>query len=72
MMIFNKSSGELVPWLATGYEWNSDNTQLTFHLHTGVLWSDGQPFSAKDVTYTFDLLKGNPGPAQQHRLDPDR
>ena len=60
MMIFNKSTGELVPWLATGYTWNADNTELTFAIRSNVLWSDGQPFSAKDVIYTFDLLKSNP------------
>ena len=59
MMIFNKSTGELVPWLATGYSWNADNTELTFAIRSNVLWSDGQPFSAKDVIYTFDLLENN-------------
>jgi len=60
MMIFNKSTGQLIPWLATAYNWNADNTLLTFQLRQGVLWSDGQPFSAADVTYTFDLLKAHP------------
>ncbi len=60
MMIFNKATGELVPWLATEYTWNSDNTQLTFKLHPDVLWSDGTPFTARDVVYTFDLLRDNP------------
>ncbi len=60
MMIFNKATGELVPWLATDYNWNADNTTLTFKIRQGVKWSDGQPFSAKDVIFTFDLLKNNP------------
>ena len=60
MMIFNKTAGQLVPWLATGYSWNSDNTELTFKLRQGVQWSDGQPFSAKDVIFTFNLLKNHP------------
>jgi peptide/nickel transport system substrate-binding protein len=60
MMIFNKSKPELTPWLATGYTWNADNTLLTFKLRSGVKWSDGQPFSARDVTFTFDLLKKYP------------
>jgi peptide/nickel transport system substrate-binding protein len=60
MMIFNKATAELVPWLATGYTWNADNTLLTFKLRQGVKWSDGQPFTAKDVLFTFDLLKKNP------------
>ncbi len=59
MMIFNKATAELVPWLATAYTWNADNTVLTFTLRQGVKWSDGQPFTANDVIYTFDLLKSN-------------
>ncbi len=59
MMIFNRATAEIVPWLATGYTWNSDNTVLTFKIRDGVKWSDGQPFSANDVLYTFNLLKGN-------------
>ena len=34
---------------------------LTFKLHPGVKWSDGQPFTAKDVVFTFNLLKNTPG-----------
>ncbi len=60
MMIYNKSTGELVPWLATEFNWSSDNTILTFKLREGVKWSDGKPFSAEDVVYTFDLLNANP------------
>jgi peptide/nickel transport system substrate-binding protein len=60
MMIYNKATAELVPWLATGYTWNADATILTFKLRQGVKWSDGQPFTAKDVLFTFDLLKNNP------------
>jgi peptide/nickel transport system substrate-binding protein len=60
MMIYNKATAQLVPWLATEYTWNADNTQLTFKLRQGVKWSDGQPFTAKDVLFTFDLLKNNP------------
>ena len=59
MMIYNKSTGKLVPWLATDYSWNSDNTLLTFKIRQNVKWSDGQPFTAQDVVYTFDLLKNN-------------
>ncbi len=43
MMIFNKATGELVPWLATGYTWNADNTQLTFKLHPDVHGRMGSP-----------------------------
>jgi peptide/nickel transport system substrate-binding protein len=59
MMIYDKSTGELVPWLATGYKWSSDNLTLTFTIRSNVKWSDGQPFTAQDVVYSYDLLKNN-------------
>jgi peptide/nickel transport system substrate-binding protein len=60
LMNYNKNTGKLVPWLATEYAWNEDNTMLTFKIRQGVKWSDGEPFSGKDVLFTFDLLKNNP------------
>ncbi|MDF2760087.1 MAG: extracellular solute-binding protein family 5 [Thermomicrobiales bacterium] len=61
MLIYNTATAELVPWLATEWEFNTDNTALTFTLREGVNWSDGEPFTSKDVKYTFDLLMGNDG-----------
>jgi peptide/nickel transport system substrate-binding protein len=49
------------PMLATKYEWSSDKKQLTFTIRDGVKWNDGQAFSAKDVAFTFNLLKKYPG-----------
>ena len=45
--------------LASAYSWSTDNKTLTFTIRSGVTWSDGQPFSAADVAYTFNLLKQN-------------
>lgn len=61
MMVDNLVKGELVPWLATGYQWSTDNKTLTFTLRDGVKWSDGQTFTANDVVYTFNLFKSTPG-----------
>ena len=61
LMIFNSVKGELVPWLATGYKWSDDLKTLTFTIRDGVRWSDGQPFTAADVAFTFNLLKTAPG-----------
>ncbi|MBR7832648.1 ABC transporter substrate-binding protein [Actinospica durhamensis] len=46
--------------LATGYTWNADKTQITFTVRPGVTWSDGKPFTAADVAFTFNLLKQDP------------
>ena len=59
MMIYNKATAKVVPWLATEYTWSADNSLLTFKIRKGVKWSDGQPFTAKDVVFTFNLLKNN-------------
>jgi peptide/nickel transport system substrate-binding protein len=59
MMIYNKATGELVPWLATNYQWSEDNLTLTFTIRQNVKWSDGEPFPAKDVVYTYTLLQNN-------------
>lgn len=48
------------PWLATRWEWSADFRTLTITVRDGVSWSDGQPMSAADVAYTFQLLKETP------------
>ncbi len=61
LMIYNTVKGELVPWLATDTKWSEDLKTLTFTVRDGVKWSDGQPFTANDVAFTFNLLKTQPG-----------
>lgn len=61
MYIINAYNCEQVPWLATGYEWTPDNLTLTYTIREGVQWSDGTPFSAADVEFSFNLIKANPG-----------
>ena len=46
----------IVPDLATQWAWNEEGTELTFTLRHGVKWHDGQPFTAKDVLCTVDVL----------------
>jgi peptide/nickel transport system substrate-binding protein len=60
MAVLNQMNGELVPWLATEWSFNADNTALTFTLRDGVKWSDGEVLDSADVKFTFDYLKANP------------
>ena len=60
LLFFNYITGELMPMLATDYEWSSDFMQLTFTIRDGVQWHDGQPFTAEDVVFTFEALRDNP------------
>jgi peptide/nickel transport system substrate-binding protein len=57
MLIHNPVSGDYVPWLAERHEASPDRTRLRFGLRAGVKWSDGTAFSARDVVFTFDLLR---------------
>ena len=60
MLIFNRLSGEITPWLASSYHWNSDATSVTFTLRSNVKWSDGKDFTSDDVVFTLNLLKQYP------------
>ena len=41
--------------LAESFEISPDGLTITFHLHRGVKWHDGAPFSSKDVLYTYNV-----------------
>jgi peptide/nickel transport system substrate-binding protein len=53
-------TGKSQPWLATSYQWGSQGRSITIQLRPGVKWSDGQPFTAADVAFTFNLEKKFP------------
>ena len=48
------------PWLATAASWNAAGTAVTFTARSGVKWSDGTPFTAADIAFTFNYVKANP------------
>ncbi|TDB95668.1 ABC transporter substrate-binding protein [Nonomuraea longispora] len=61
LMYFNKlKPGEITPWLALKHEWSDKGKSVTFTLRQGVKWTDGKPFTADDVAFTFKMLKDNP------------
>jgi len=41
------------PHLATDWEWSEDGLELTFHLDTRAVWTDGVPVTADDVVFTW-------------------
>ncbi len=49
-------SYHLQPVLAQSYQVSSDAKTFTFHLRPGLKWSDGKPFTSKDVLFTYDAL----------------
>ncbi len=59
LFYFNAADDKAVPWLATGYTYAPDFSSITIRLRDGVTWSDGRPFTAEDVAFTFELLREN-------------
>jgi peptide/nickel transport system substrate-binding protein len=60
LLVFNSVRAEYVPWLAVAHEWRDENRVLRMTTRDGVLWSDRRPFTARDVAFTFQLLKQHP------------
>jgi peptide/nickel transport system substrate-binding protein len=56
--------------LAERWAWQDDNRSLVFTLRKDVKWHDGQPFTSRDVKYTFDMVRGAPDAPAKLRLDP--
>lgn len=55
-----KDESGLVPYLAEDYSVSEDGMTYTFHLRKGVSFTDGTPFTAEDVKFTFDYMKEHP------------
>lgn len=54
-LLFADADGVLQPALATAWE-QLDALSMRFWLRAGVLWHDGQPFSAEDVKFTLERV----------------
>ena len=60
LFFVNAVTGEEVPLLGTSYRWGEGNLTLTVKTREGVLFSDGEPFSAQDVAFTFNYIREHP------------
>jgi peptide/nickel transport system substrate-binding protein len=60
LVFVNRVDGSVKPWLAKSYEVSADAKTFTFHLRSGVKWSDGIPFTSDDVVFTLNALKQSP------------
>lgn len=47
--------------LAESYEVSDDGTVWTFHLRPGITWHDGQPLTAADVVFSYNLYQATEG-----------
>ncbi|MGW9114571.1 ABC transporter substrate-binding protein [Microbacterium sp. NPDC055683] len=59
LVLVNPLDGSLTPWLAASWE-QPDAETITMTLRDDVVWSDGEPFTADDVAFTFAMLQATP------------
>lgn len=62
-LVRQEPDGSFAPWLAEGWEVSDDGMTITFTLHDGVTFHDGEPFNADAVAANIDFVKT--GPADQ-------
>ena len=51
------STYDYIPSLAKDWTQSPDGLTVTFHTVPAVKWSDGQPLTADDVAFTFNMIK---------------
>ncbi|HET7036251.1 MAG TPA: ABC transporter substrate-binding protein [Thermomicrobiaceae bacterium] len=56
VMQTDPTNGTPAGLLAKSWDISQDGITYSFVLNDGVTWQDGQPFSANDVKFTYDLL----------------
>ncbi|MGF1759642.1 ABC transporter substrate-binding protein [Photobacterium sagamiensis] len=61
LIVFNSLQNNQPEYrLATDYQFDDDLSGISFSLREGVTWSDGKPFTADDVVFSFFLAKKHP------------
>ncbi len=57
---FNPKTGDMEPALSEKWTAADKGKTWTFYLRENVFWSDGEPFTAEDVRWTFEDVIYNP------------
>src|SRR3954468_11906993 len=60
----------VVPMLATGYEWSADSKALTLKLRPGVTFHDGEKLDAAAAKFNLERHKNMPGSSRRAELAP--
>ncbi|MDB5906982.1 MAG: transporter substrate-binding protein [Massilia sp.] len=60
----------IVPQLATSYQWSPDNKVLTLKLRHGVTFHDGEKFDAAAVKFNLERAKNLPGSSRKGEMAP--
>ena len=61
---------EIIPQLATSYQWSADSKALTLKLRQGVTFHDGEKFDAAAVKYNIERHKTMAGSNRRGELAP--
>jgi len=56
LLKYNEKS-ELIPDLASSYAISKDRKTYTIKLKNGIVWHDGEPFSAEDIVFTINAAQ---------------
>ena len=56
LFLYDPLTDEFIPWLAESGEWTDPQTYVV-KMRDGLTWSDGEPLTADDVLFTFELGK---------------
>ncbi len=51
----SKADGTIEGRLAESWSTNEDSTKVTFQLHQNATWSDGEPLTAEDVVFSYQM-----------------
>jgi len=65
-----ETADTVLPELAEKWSWQDNYRNLVFFLRRGVKWHDGQPFTSRDVKYTFDVVREAADAPARLRLNP--
>lgn len=57
LVAYDKTLSTLEPRLAESWDVEDGGQRITFHLRRDVRWTDGKPFTARDVEFAFHLIR---------------
>ncbi|MDF1514001.1 MAG: ABC transporter substrate-binding protein, partial [Anaerolineae bacterium] len=56
LLYYSAFADKTYPWLAESWTFNDDASEVKVFIRKGVKWSDGVPFTGKDLVFTLNML----------------
>lgn len=70
LLEYDPVAEEYIPALAKSWEIDESGLKFQFKLREGIRWSDGEPFTADDVIFTFDVISAQKKDEETGKLLP--